>query len=376
MIHFVVPEREDSQVREYLGLWGQAVAPRFRIVCYESLARTAEAAFAPGAWVFSALDRLSSGMETFAGELHDRLTQAGSSCLNDPGRTLLRRALLERLHSLGGNDFRAVRASDDFSTLRYPVFLRRARTHDGAISPLLRSPAQTRAAIGRALVQGHPHGDLLVVEFCETADAGGFYRKYAAFAVGGTIIARSLNYGREWMMKHQGTEYSRAMVVEERDYVAANPHRQALERIFQIARTDYGRIDYSLKDGRVQAWEINLNPQIGRGRGASRGRVPSELDAIRTETKNCFYSRFNDAWVRVDGVSDGPAIRIAFDPRTVRGAVRPAPRVSRVASSAARSALSVFRAALRPVKPFVEPFAPPFLRVLESIVRGVRRRRA
>ena len=159
MIHFVVPEGEDSEIREYLGLWGQAIEPRFRVVSYESLARAAEAAFVPGTWVFSALDRLSSGMETFAGELHDRLVEAGSSCLNDPGRTLLRRPLLERLHSLGENDFRAVRALDDLSTLRYPVFLRRERTHDGAISPLLRLPAQARAAIGRALVQGHPHGE-------------------------------------------------------------------------------------------------------------------------------------------------------------------------------------------------------------------------
>jgi len=33
-----------------------------------------------------------------------------------------------------------------------------------------------------------------------------------------------------------------------------------LRRIFDIAGIDYGRIDYSLRDGAVETWEINTNP--------------------------------------------------------------------------------------------------------------------
>jgi hypothetical protein len=31
-------------------------------------------------------------------------------------------------------------------------------------------------------------------------------------------------------------------------------------RTFELARIEFGRIDYSMKDGRIQVWEINTNP--------------------------------------------------------------------------------------------------------------------
>jgi hypothetical protein len=52
------------------------------------------------------------------------------------------------------------------------------------------------------------------------------------------------------------------LVDEELAYVRTNPHQADLREIFAAARIDYGRIDYAIKDGRIQVWEINTNPQI------------------------------------------------------------------------------------------------------------------
>jgi hypothetical protein len=203
----------------------------------------------------------------------------------------------------------------------------------------------------------------MVVEFCATADEEGFYRKYAAFVVGNRVVARSLNYGREWMLKFGRNEYSRPMVLEERDYVLSNPHEAQLAEIFRVGGVEYGRVDYSMKAGRVQTWEINLNPTIGRGARPQRAKVPAELDSIRQETKDCFYSRFQEAWEAADLAPDGqPAIPVTLDPPTIRAALSRETRRGRL--------LATLRTVLRPVKPLIEPRAAPALRFLSKLARG------
>ncbi len=297
-------------------------------------------------------------------DLHRQLDgRDGVRILNHPSRTLRRYDLLAELARRNLNDFRAARAAEDLDGLRYPVFLRAERDHEGAISPLLHSAAAVEAGIGRALVQGHRLRDLLVVEFCATADEGGFYRKYAAFVVGNRVVARSLNYGREWMLKFGGNAFSETMVLEELDYVRSNPHERELAEISRIGGVEYGRIDYSMKDGRVQTWEINLNPTIGRG-ARKTARSPAEFDPIRQQTKECFYSRFQEAWEAVDLAPDGqPAIEVTLDPRRVRAALASEGRRGRL--------LAAFRTLLRPVKPLVEPRAAPALRFLSRLARGL-----
>jgi hypothetical protein len=271
--------------------------------------------------------------------------------------------LLAELHRRNLNEFRAARAGEELTGLRYPVFLRGARDHEGAISPLLHTAPAVEAGIGRALVQGHRLRNLMVVEFCATADEEGFYRKYAAFVVGNRVVARSLNYGKGWMLKFGGNEYSRSMVLEERDYVLSNPHEAQLAEIFRVGGVGYGRIDYSLKDGRVQTWEINLNPTIGRGARTATSKISKDLDSIRQETKDCFYSRFQEAWEAVDIASDGqPAIPVTLDPRTIRAALSREVQRGRL--------LATLRTVLRPVKPLIEPRAAPALRFLGRLARG------
>jgi len=80
------------------------------------------------------------------------------------------------------------------------------------------------------------------------------------------------------------------VVVEELEYVTTNPHQKQLSEIFELAQVEYGRIDYAMKDGRVQTWEINLNPTIGRGLRPRSRNIPAELDAIRDEVRSEFIA--------------------------------------------------------------------------------------
>ncbi len=310
MIHFFAL-RGEYLFQQFLDLWGKPTAQHAQVLHYQDLPSLAR--FERGTHVFSGLDQLTPSMTRLVRELRAQLVAHGVPVLNDPDRTLHRFPLLETLAREGRNSFRAVRATGDFTNLRYPVFVRSAHTHDGALSGLLHSPRDVEAFIGRMVVYGRSLDELIVVEFCDTADATGHYRKYAAFAVGKRVIARSLEYGRNWVLKRAGTEYSREMALEEQQFVRTNPHEAQLAEIFALAGVEYGRIDYSVKDRRVQTWEINLNPTIGRGLRPSKGRVPAALNAIREETKQEFYARFNAAWAEVDTGESGE-LPIVLDP--------------------------------------------------------------
>ncbi|HLL83538.1 MAG TPA: hypothetical protein VK420_12825 [Longimicrobium sp.] len=356
MIHFVVPAAQDFLMRDYLACWGRELAGRMKIVHYEALAAAAE--LDGGTYVLSALDQLGPSLAGFARELHERFAGSeGFRFLNHPARTLQRRALLAELHRRGLNSFRAVLATDDLSALRYPVFMRGESTHDGALTPLLPSARELDVGLGLVAVRGRPLSEVLVVEFCPTADADGYYRKYSAFVVGGRVVPRSLAYGRSWMLKHEGTLYSRSVVEEELHYVRTNPHRVQLEEIFAIAGVGYGRIDYSLLDGGVQTWEINLNPTIGRGLRPPSGRVPPELEPIRSETKAHFYDGFRAAWEAVDLPASS---RVPFAHPPVPLARRPG-QIGSLLRRGVLRAVATARGAIIPADPLRTPRYLPLL---------------
>lgn len=353
MIHFYAV-RGQYLFEQYLELWGQPVADRFRSLHYQDL--PSQMRFDGGTYVFAGLDQLNAAQLRLVTELHAQLVANGARVLNDPNRVLRRFDLLVELAKRERNVYRVARVHDDLHTLRFPVFVRSEDTHDGALTPLLHSVEEVETWIGRLRATGRSPRTMMVVEFCDTGDATGHYRKYAAFCVGKRTVARSLEYGTNWMLKRAGTEYSRAMAMEEQEFVATNPHAAQLEEIFAIANIEYGRIDYAVKDGRVQTWEINLNPTIGRGLRPSAGKVPRELDAVREETKRLFYAGFNEAWSEVDSNTTGE-LPIALD-----GDLRAAARF-------AEPRESFLRKTLRPLKPFLLRHGSAVFRVVGKLSR-------
>ena len=149
--------------------------------------------------------------------------------------------------------------------------------------------------------------------------------------------------------------------------MVANPHREQLARIFSVARAEYGRIDYAVRDGRVQTWEINLHPTIGRGPGESHTLVPPELLPFREETKAIFYRVFQEAWTSVDLPATGrPPAPVVIGHR---GA---SVRDSRIQSPS--RATRLLRRSLGPLLRLGERIAAPILPVVARL--AVRRARS
>lgn len=358
MIYYLLPADSHFTMDEFFSYEASEFVNRFRVIDFEQLPSMRR--FERGTYVIAGIDQAEPAMKELIASLCDQLDAAGGShILNWPKRTLGRFDLLRRLHAAGKSDVRVARGNEDLERLRYPAFVRSERGHFGNLSPLLDTPAQARDALGAALLQGYSLQDLMVVEFCSTADARGVFRKYAAYTVGGRILGRSLNAGREWMLKLDTSDFTRDLVMEDQRYVMENPHREELAGLFAFAHIDFGQIDYSMKDGRIQTWEINVNPTIGRGVKPGGEMASHELAPIRSETREFFFDRFREAWVDLDCTPSGmSAVDVEFDADLAEAAARPRPGES--------SARRIARTLLRPVRPLVDPIASKLLAQLAT----------
>ncbi len=123
----------------------------------------------------------------------------------------------------------------------------------------------TRAALERGLnyvrLQGNRLADILVVEFCDTSDQSGVFRKYSAFVVDKQVLPRHLIFGHNWNLKKPSlktVEFNQ----EQTRYLETNPHESFVADVFRRTKIDYGRIDYGVAGSAPQVWEINTHPTI------------------------------------------------------------------------------------------------------------------
>jgi hypothetical protein len=300
MIFYLVTSQHHHTIRRYLTSWGQEIDEKVRLVPYTMLPGRREVP--AGAYIFSDLERLGTVQRTLLNEVWTRLAELGDqvSLLNHPLRSLLRLELLTALHEQGLNTFRAFRPTEPGQPWRYPVFVRQEREHTGPCSALLDNENDLRHVLLKMLMDGFELSDLLVVEFCDTADETQLYRKYSSFRVGAQIIPRHILFSNKWMLKDFDLiDPSRRDEVQA--YCRANPHEAELRRIFEMAQNDDGRIDYSLTaDGRIQVWEINTNPIVMK--------PPEEYGELSLPFHRVFAERFMEAFSALD--VNAPALSV------------------------------------------------------------------
>jgi hypothetical protein len=293
MIYYLVTPKYEHTMRNYLAHWAQELQPRFQIVLYNDVLRAK--ALPLGTYIFSDLERLLPAEVEIATRVWDQLNAAGARLLNHPRRTLCRYDLLTMLYEKGRNQFRVARASDRQAKLSFPVFLREEGDHSGSLTRLLVDRQELDEAVVGAMVRSHALKGLLVVEYCHTADSDGVFRKYSAFIVGGRVIPCHVDCSRGWVVKDTDI-VNESVMVEERSYLANNPHREWLEETFRLAGVDYGRIDYSFLNDSPQVWEINTNPVVIL--------TPEHYSEIHTPVKREFAAQISPAFVAVDSVAD------------------------------------------------------------------------
>lgn len=293
-------------IRNYLQVRGRPIADRLTVHHYEDL--TAEPRLAGTAQIFSAIDQLTPAGTALVGELWDRLGEAapGWARLNDPHQVLLRQPFLEAMAAAGLNDFRVFPAVDE-AAWRYPVFLRERDRHNGPLTGLLDSARSVRAALRALRLRGCRAGDLLVVEYLDTAGADGVFRKYSAYRVGPAIVRTHLMTSAEWSVKSSTNSPTFELACEESDYLHGDAHEAWLRRAFELAGIDFGRIDYGVLDGRPQAWEINMNPTIGRPPDKPPKPVSPEIQEVREAARTHAHRLLREAFVALDDPSRQPA---------------------------------------------------------------------
>ncbi|BBO71628.1 hypothetical protein DSCA_55580 [Desulfosarcina alkanivorans] len=301
MIYYLVTKPFSNTIRSFLATWGKALKPRVRVIPYHKAFRQRH--FSPGTYIFSDIERLSVRETGYAASIHDALTARWGNrfrLLNHPTRSMKRYELLRTLYNAGINSHNVFRVTEGRLPERYPVFIRGADDHGGAATALIHSEAELRNEIDLLDRRGISREDKIIVEFCDTADSSGIYRKYSALNIDGTIIPRHVCSSREWQVKFPDLS-SPELIREELDFISHNGHRAELKRIFALAGIRYGRIDYGMRNGSIRVWEINTYPRIAS--------FVSAENPARERTHNRFIEKIRQAFETLDNCSAADAGR-------------------------------------------------------------------
>ncbi|MEM7442355.1 MAG: hypothetical protein AAF414_03375 [Pseudomonadota bacterium] len=263
--------------------------------------------------IFTDIDRLSVYEVETAQAMVDALVQAevGATIVNEPAHVLCRYGLLSALFRAGINSFRAERLDGGPIGLDYPLFLRREDEALGPETELINCDQDLTAAVSTLRAKGRPQRGRLAVEYRAQPSADGLFRKYAAFLVNGEILPQHIQSSDGWAVKRDSKTASADQAAEELNYVKENPHREVLQKAFDLANIGFGRIDYGIVDERVEVYEINTNPTFPN----------SDKPDLRQERRKLVRQRLVDAFIKLD------------QPLTDRGHVRfklPRPRVHRL----------------------------------------------
>jgi hypothetical protein len=237
------------------------LAPVVRLMNYDALLRAHS--LGRGTYVFSDLDRLGSWDLELAAELYLQMKAAGLTVWNNPARVKTRFPLLRALHAAGLNDFNAYRADEIGNVARFPVFLRKIYGHREPVSSLIQTRGELKISLDAAISSGIPEENLLIIEFVGEPVRSGLYRKLSAFCIGSSIVPHISVHDDHWLVKYgkvgiAGDELYR----EELTLLQTNPFATHLRKVFELARIEYGRVDFGFCRGRLQVYEINTNPTL------------------------------------------------------------------------------------------------------------------
>jgi hypothetical protein len=288
----------------YLRQEGRELARHLTVLTFESIASSQELPF--GTYIFGAIDQLSFTERRIAEICWNALSEARPpiTLLNHPRQVLCRYDLLKACFDLKRNTFRVMRASEFYRCHSFPVFIRNARRHSGSLTPLLHTPRELRHAVLKSVFKGHYLRDLIIVEYRDTVDASGIFREYNASIVGSRIIPQAVVHNSNWVTKWSHRLINPEQALEERDFMDRNPHAEWLKETFALANIQYGRIDYGVKEGVPQVWEINTNPQIVRPAEWGPGSLTPEQRILNAPNRRRFFCELQAAFETIDFRAD------------------------------------------------------------------------
>lgn len=281
MIYYLVKAGQPKH--ETIDLFVNKIAPEVkdfvRPIAYEQLFRKKKIPL--GTYFFNDLERLSHQELEAAAEIWRRLEESSSNIrlFNNPVKVMRRYALLRYLYEHELNNFNVYRLDEFRRPSRYPVFIRTENNHAGSETELINTLEELELEINKLTTLGKSPGSRIITEFCAEKDEFGLYRTYSAYNIGGVIMPRHLLFNEHWVAK-RFTVINPTTIEKSRIYMRENPHAGQLINIFTAANIDYGRMDYSLVDGKIQTYEINTNPVIANTITERDYKIGAKLDFI------------------------------------------------------------------------------------------------
>jgi len=249
MITFLVSDLNMNPLKKLIRRSGKQL-PRMQLTTYDTAFRRL---WVPrGTLVFCDFDLLTEFELDAACAIAAAAERAGPEVriLNHPLRATERAAMHRRLHSAGLNPVVVTRVEDEMPR-RYPVFIRLQAGCEAPDTGLIANEAEYRAALEALAEAGRPLRGRIAVSYETAPDAEGNFRKYGAFRIGETIVPQHILRASDWYVKRSNTAFTDAFAQEELDFVRENPHREALMTLFDAAGYEFGRADYTIRDGKV-----------------------------------------------------------------------------------------------------------------------------
>ena len=309
MVIYIATNNNHAPIENYSETWGKPVSRLIKSLTYEQLVNSKSLPVAT--YIFSDVERLLPRQAESAAQIWNQLDGSSQEIklLNHPTLSKRRYSLLRHLYECGINQFNVYLLTEARLPKRYPVFIRKANDHKGNVTQIINSYDELQNAIQKLNHLGLSHEDAIITEFFDTADEQGLFRKYSAFLVGDQVIPRYVFFGKNWMLKRatQLDLLNKNTLEEEWEYMITNPHQQEIKKIFKLANIDYGRIDYSIWNDRLQVWEINTNPTIGAFAGPGSAGINE-----RQRVNKLFANNFNDAIKRIDSTTQASNSKKVF----------------------------------------------------------------
>jgi len=304
MIYFVLSRNNSVTIKRYLRDRGKSIENRIGIVYYDNLSvfKNLECS----TLIFSDFDKLNPAQLREVSHLYDEIKKKYPeiNLINDPGKVKLRYALLRSLYESKINPFNVYRLSESIDKIRFPVFLRRENSHDGALSELIYNVKELDYNKMALNLRGYSSKNILAVEYVNVSNSQRIFKKYSALKINNKIFPRQLDYNTHWMVKNNANfnKFSKKEYLAEfESYMQNLPNIEWLNRIFEISGIEYGRIDYGVYEGKPVVWEINLNPNYGSGR--IRKSEKSTIPVIK-RLRGKFHETLRKEFINLDSAKN------------------------------------------------------------------------
>lgn len=299
MIYFITKASKTYTLITFLNSWGVSLKGSVKLLPIERLVRAKK--INSGTYILTDFDLLNDTQKDILDEVYSVLNNdsAQYKLLNQPGKSINRTHLLQKLYEKKINNFRCFPATQIPDNVQFPVFVRKGTDHSGKISELLPDTKQLENYIQKCIAGNFKSGELLITEFVDTSDSKNIFRKYSAFYVNDTIIPRHIFFSKKWMIK--GADLAeKDFIAEELSYIQNNPHQKQLQEIFLMAEINYGRIDYGMLNDKMVVWEINSNPMIASSSSLKKSK--------RKATHQIFVKQFTTCFQSVDQTANNSAV--------------------------------------------------------------------